>query len=144
VELKLLQIAEYAALTAENKLILAGTFDSFDITRPVGTDERAIAGLLLPPFYLVAVLECSLAEGTRHRALLRVLDDDGKAVVEGFDLGEVQFIVNKHGRPMRYIAILAMRGFAVPRPGEFAIELHVNGNRLGTVMLYVTDITGTK
>lgn len=137
--LKFLHFAEYAAVTQENKLIVAGLVDNFNLSRAAGAPPGSVLGPL-PPVYLVAVVECSIGEGTVHTAKLKIVDDDAKDVAE-LDLGQWNFFVNQYGRPMRFQAVIHLNGIVLPRPGDYPFKLLVDGQEVGETPLYVTDVT---
>lgn len=141
IKLKAMLIAQYAVVTQPGLLDVGGVFENFDVRRKPGTDSFDTR-LVLPPFFLVAITTCSLSLGTEHRALLRVVNDDGHKVSDDLDLGTWKYIINKHGRPMVHSAVIQIQGIPLPRPGDYVFELHVDGQRVGETSLYVTDMTG--
>jgi hypothetical protein len=146
--LKLLAFAEYAAVTQENKLIVAGIVDQVEVRRRPGAPAQpdgAIVALPLPPLYLVAILEASISEGTVHQAALRLLDQDHQPLADPVQLGQWTFIVNPFGRPMRFQAVVHLGGVAVP-PGtsDYEFQLLIDGEPIGEpAMLYVQDHTAS-
>jgi len=143
-ELRAFLIAEYAANVApENKLVIAGTYNTVQLTRKPGIskEDAAKSPVIIPPFYLAAILECGIAEGLVHRAVLRLLDEDGRQLASPMDLGELKFVLNPHGHPMLFHQVLRVNGLPVPGPGDYSFELVVDGKRVGETSLYVTDIT---
>jgi hypothetical protein len=140
--LKTFLLSEYAQVTRDGKLVVAGIFDNFDVLRKPDAPADAPNRIVLPPFHLVAIVTCSIADGTEHKAFVRFVNDDGKQVSDDIDLGTWRFVLNSHGRPMKVQSVIAMRGAPVPSPGDYEFELHVDGTRLGVTSLYVTDVTG--
>ena len=138
-ELKLLLFAEYASITQDNKLDIGGIFDSLTITRPPGAPADAAKNIMLHSLVLVAVAECSIAEGTVHAASLRILNEDGKEVLQSFDVGEWKFFINPYGRPMRFQSVMRLAGLPLPGPGDYVFSLSLDGKPLGETTLYVVD-----
>ena len=141
-EIKTFLIAEYAAnVPPDNKLVIAGTFNTVQVKRVGVAPSGVRVPVPVPSCYLVAILECSIAEGTVHQGVMRVVDGNGLAVADPARLGELRFIANREGIPMRYQLVLRINGMAVPEPGDFSFELIVDGKRIGDTVLYVRDIT---
>lgn len=133
-------IAQYATVTQPGLVDIGGVFENFDVRRAPGSDPGD-THLVLPPFFLVAITTCSLSLGTEHRAMLRVVNEDGQEVADDIDLGTWKYIMNRHGRPMVHQAVIQVQGIPVPRPGDYVFELFVDGRRVGETSLYVTDVT---
>lgn len=140
--LELFAFAEYAANTQDNnKLVLAGLFNTLTISRAPEPAAGQVVILPMPQVYLVAVVTASISEGLSHRAELRVRNADEHPVIEPVDLGVWNFVVNPHGRPMRFQGVIAVRGLPLPGAGEYSFELSVDGTPVGQAALYV-DETG--
>jgi len=122
-KLPIITFAEYAAVSADGKLTIAGTIDGISIVRREGVSEDAIDRVPLPPVYLVAVLEGSIADGLQHKVGLRVLNEDQEVVTEHAEHGQFHFAVNRFGRPMRAQVIMRLHGLAVPKPGDYEFVL---------------------
>ncbi len=138
-KLELFTFAEYAANTQDNKLVVAGIFNTLNIQR-VTTPPFGDAGVLpLPTVYLAAVLTASIGEGLRHAGEIRVVNEDGHQVFQAIQLGTFNFQMNSAGRPMRFQAVIAVGGLPMPGPGEFSFELWVSGQSVGCASLYVDD-----
>lgn len=140
-KLDLLVFAEYAAVTQENKLVIAGTFNTIGISRVAESQEGRNPTLILPRVYLVAAISASLSEGLRHTAEIRVIDSDHKPVWEPISLGEWNFAINPNGRPMRFQAVIAIPGVPLPGAGEFTFELRISNTPVGSVELYVDEVS---
>lgn len=134
--------AAYAAISEDRRLTIAGTLDTIHVTRPHDAPDGDLV-VPIPPLYLISIAECGISEGTTHEASLRVLDDDGKQVADPASLGTWNFLINPYGRPMRFQQVLQLGGLVVPRAGDYAFELSVDGKVLGTAMLYVQESRGT-
>jgi hypothetical protein len=141
VKLSLFTFAEYAANTQDNKLVIAGTFNSLKIkrSRPANPNQPGIYPL--PMVYLAAVVHASLSEGLTHTAELKVVNDDG-ATVLATTLGPMNFVMNSHGRPLQFQAVISVPGLPLPGPGEYSFEYWVDGQRLGETALYIDEVQG--
>jgi hypothetical protein len=142
-KLDLFTFAEYAANTQDNKLVVAGTFNQLTVQRAPGSDLANPGVFPLPMVYLAAVLTASIGDGLTHSAELRVVNDDGQQVLPTIELGTLTFIMNQHGRPMRFHAVIGIPGLPLPGPGEYSFELWVRGERLGETALYVDAAPGS-
>jgi hypothetical protein len=142
VKLELLTLAEYAAMTPDMKMIIAGTFNNIKVT-PTDPATAEPAVIRLPSCYLVAVVNASISEGLTHAAQLRVLNADNVDVFEPLEVGEWTFIINPHGRPMRFQALMNISGLELPGVGEYSIELWLSGKRVGEIPLYVDAVPAT-
>src|SRR5438105_7328409 len=68
-ELKAFIIAQYATnVSPDNSLVIAGTFNSMNLSRREGMPAPA-GPIQLRGFYLAAILECSISEGPRCSAI---------------------------------------------------------------------------
>lgn len=139
-KLRFLIVCEYATLGQDNKLTIAGAIDSLSATVPADVDTSA-GPFGMPKMTIVAGVECSIAEGTKHRGSLRLLNGSGARVTdEDIDLGEWNMIVNSIGAPLRFNSILHLNNLAVSALDDLVFELRVDGELLGdtTVNLVVT------
>lgn len=135
--LDLFCFAEFAANTQENKLVVAGIFNSVQVRRlrQPGFGKPDI--FPMPHVYLAAIVRGSLGEGLKHHAKLRVVNDDGKVVFDKIELGDMNFVVNEQGRPMQFQAVIGINGLPLPGVGEYSFEFILDGKRLGATDLYV-------
>ena len=135
--LELFVFAEYAAMTGDLKLMIAGTFNSIKL-QPVSPDTTADAPVIrLPHCFLVAVVTASLSEGLTHQAELRVVNEDSDPVFDPIAVGEWNFLLNPNGRPMRFQAVMGLTGLELPGPGDYSVQLWVSGTNVGDTPLYV-------
>lgn len=141
IKLKCFLIAEYAALTPDNRMIIAGTFDNLDVQRAPGAPANALAQIPLPPAYLVAITEASIADGLAHQMRLHVIDGNGEPVADDA-LISVNYALNPFGRPMRNHLVITIAGMVLPGPDDYVFELYVEGQPgvLGECTLTVTEM----
>jgi hypothetical protein len=138
-------LAEYAGVSQDNKLTIAGTIDEIQVRAFPGETPPNLSGAIpIPHAYLVAQVEFSISEGLRHTGKLGLRDDDGKQVIPQVGLPEMTLAVNQFGRPMRHNSIMRIAGLVVPRIGDYVFELEVDGKVIGECPLYVTDRTGSR
>jgi hypothetical protein len=138
VELKFMLIAEYAMLGQDGRLSICGIIDNLTATLPPGVEMPA-GPIGIPKLYLVAGVDCSLSEGTRHHGKLRLVNGSGQVLTDDpfIDLGEWNFVMNPHGVPMRFHSILQLNTVPMPELGECVFELWVDDKRLGDTTLHV-------
>lgn len=137
-------LAEYASISQDNKLTVAGVWDALRFQRHTDVppaDGPVLEVVPVPPVYFVAQIDFSIANGLRHTAALYVRDADGRNVVGPLNMPDLQLRMNKHGRPMRHTIVVALRGLMLPGPGDYAVELHIDANLVGDTPLYVSDET---
>lgn len=135
-------IAEYAAVSQDGKLTVAGSIDEIIITAipNLTPPQLNLSGPVpIPPAYLVAQTEFSLHEGLQHTSRLLLRDDDGNEAIPAVSLPQIQLVMNQHGRPMRHNAIMRLAGLVVPRPGDYVFQYEVDERVVGETALYVTD-----
>lgn len=140
-EIRLVEIAEYAAFTDDKRIIVSGIFTGITAQRNPNPPPGAADLLPMPQSYLVWIVEASLAEGLKHRVGLVVRNEDGELVLEQRDLGAMEFTLDKGGRPLRFQGRMALTGIPLPGEGIYEFHLVVDGNPLGFTTLYV-DVTG--
>lgn len=137
--LRILEFAEYAAFTDDKKLIMSGIFNRVGIQRVKNPPPGARIAVPLTGF-LVWVLEASISEGLKHTVAIRVVNEDGKKILDT-PLGSMDFHLDKQGRPMRFQGRLGIAGMPLPGPGDYEFELYVDGSKVGETSLYVDDVT---
>lgn len=137
-ELKFILIAEYATLGQDGRISICGIIDSLTATLPPGA-EVPTGPVVIPKMYLVAGVDCSVSEGTRHRGQLRIVNGHGQVLTDEpfIELGDWNFIMNPHGVPMRFHSIMQLGTLPMPELGECVFELWVDGVRLGDTTLHV-------
>ena len=138
-KLGFLLFAEFAANTDDMKMVIAGTFNNIVVKRAKPNIPGTVSVLQLPRVFLAAKVEASISDGLRHQAELRVLNEDGKSVIQPMPLGEWVFIMSGEGRPMHFQAVIGVDKMPLPGTGEYTFELWVSGKRLGDCALYVDE-----
>ena len=136
---------EFAMINSDMRMVLAGTFTGITVTRPsdAAAPVEGFGTVALPPAFLVATVNASISEGLTHAAELLVLNDDNGEVFSPIPLGDWTFVLNPHGRPMRYQGLINVTGLALPGPGEYTFRLRLGGQTVGEVPLYVDLAPGT-
>lgn len=137
----ILTFAEYAAISDDSKLTIAGTIDSVTIHRKPGVSKEQIGPVPLPMIYLVAVFEASISDGLEHTLRLVIQDEDQHEVAAGLEEGRFTFAMNKYGRPMRSQLIMRLHGLTLPGPGDYEFQVIVDGQRRASAALYLVDGT---
>lgn len=134
-------IAEFASVSNDGKLVIAGVFDNMEFQRVAGAPPEAKSAIPLRPAYLVAQVEFSIAEGLRHVASLRILDDDNHEVAPSVRFPAIDLKMNPFGRPMRMNMVVQIAALALPGAGDYTFELSIDGTRIGETPFYLTDVT---
>ena len=123
--LKYAHLADYAAPGHLGKLTLVGIFD-----RIYG--QRHQGAIPFPQFFLVAVFEASLVEGSDHRIAVKIVTADEHPT--GFEVGgTLRFATTGEGQPLSAVLLL---GFgpgvvSVPELGDYSFVFEIDGRRLG-------------
>jgi hypothetical protein len=137
-ELRFGHLCDYAGFGAGGKLILVGLFNQ--------VMHAGALPISLPLSYLVFRVECSIAEGADHEVRVRLKDEDEITVVndEGepvdFSLGAPRFTPSGPGRPLGAQVIFQVVGIALPRTGDYAFEIRIDGAIVGEVPLYAVEL----
>jgi hypothetical protein len=141
-KLTLFVCAEFAAtVPPDHKLVIAGIFNSVEVTRAPDVTAEQLTAVTLPGVYLAAVVEASISEGLVHTFGLRVQNEDEDPVQEDVQFGNMEFIINPHGRPMRFNAVIRMVGLQLPGAGDYTLHFLVDGEPIGDTKFYVNDVT---
>ncbi|HEY0528691.1 MAG TPA: hypothetical protein VGD02_07670 [Gemmatimonadaceae bacterium] len=133
-------IAEYATLSPDSKLVIAGTFDSLEVQRKSPPPENSVLLVPFPRATIAIVTEASLADGLAHKMRLRIIDGNGKAIVEDLIM-EMAYTLNQFGRPLRNNMLVNIQGLQLPGPDDYVFELFVDDNPkpLGEFAFFVTE-----
>lgn len=125
---KHLQLCDYAFLTGGGKLSLIGIFDRV-LVRAVPT--------VINPFHIVAVLGSAAAAKTELGAT--IVDPEDKVVFKG--KGPVTVGAGKN-----FNFLLGIAGLKVEKPGTYVIRFAEKGNELGRLELpvLIVDRGGVK
>lgn len=141
IKLNCFLIAEYAALTSDSRMIIAGTFDNLDVQPVPGAPADALDQIPFPRAYVVAISEASIADGLSHQMRLRVIDGNGQPIMNDVPIA-VTYALNPFGRPMRHNLMITLAGMVLPGPDDYVFELYVDGQprALGEFTFSVTAI----
>jgi hypothetical protein len=117
-------LAEFAAITKEMKVVIAGTFDMMTATVPFGTELPLPPGhaIAMTPCYLVAITECSISAGLRHQMRFRIVNGSGVPIVQETAF-EILYEMNQDGRPLRNNLVIHLSGVALPGADDYVFEL---------------------
>lgn len=144
IKLNCFLIAEYAAISTDGKLTIAGTFDSLSLTRNPEAPADAAALVHFPHAYIAIVTEASLADGLTHEFRLRVLDGNGERVMDELPM-QVNYALNAFGRPLRNNLIVSLNGLILPGPDDYVFEVTVQGysSPLAEFIFSVAEVPGS-
>lgn len=133
-------IAEYASLSADARLVIAGTFDNLDVQRRPGAPEGALQQIPFPRATLAIVTEASLADGLSHTFRLRIIDGNGQPIADDIPL-EVAYALNPFGRPLRNNLLVNIQNLMLPGPDDYTFALYVGDQStpLGELSFSVTE-----
>ncbi|MCH7580808.1 MAG: hypothetical protein IIB22_11245 [Chloroflexi bacterium] len=127
-EVAFAMLADAANISREGKLNILGAFD-----RIYGTKFP----LHWPRMVLVTRFEASAAEFGSEKSLeIITMDADGKKL--GKASGKMKIGEGRTGRQIKINHVLPM-GMTFPTPGEYSIEILVNGESKATVPLEVVQ-----
>ena len=130
IQLRFGLIADYAGQGANSKLILVGIFDTIFIVDPN-------VPIVFPLCYLAVQLSASVVDGSVHRVKLRLMDEDGGLVWQQADETEVRMVASAPGRPLVAQIVTFLAGLQLPRLGDYAFEVQVDGHLVGEVPFHV-------
>jgi hypothetical protein len=142
IKLNAFLMAQYAAVSTDNQLTIAGTVDNLDFTlRP---DRPADAEVRVPlrSVYIVFSTEASIIGGLTRHFRMRVVNGNGEQVHDEYSI-DVNYALNPQGRPMRNHCIIKIASLPFPGPDDYVFELRVDGQDgvLGELNFTVTDRT---
>lgn len=120
-------IADYAAVTGEGKLVVAGIFD-----RIAAPELPAVH----PSMSLAFKLEGDSGTSPNQSVLVRFVAPDGQDLMPPFE-GEVRLMSVDPAFPPGAQFVLAMPGVRFDQYGVHWIEIRVGGELLKTVALHV-------
>lgn len=123
IKLNCFLIAEYANLTTDGKLVIAGTFDNIEVQRKPGAPPDVVGQIPFPRATIVAVTEASIADGLTHRMRLRAIDGNGQTIAPDVPI-RVDYALNQFGRPMRNNLLINIMGLLLPGPDDYVFELY--------------------
>jgi hypothetical protein len=123
-------LADYANVSEDGKLNIMGVFQEVN---PVGFPA------VVPQMYLIVSFEAGAAEfGTEKHIRVALLETDGSEVMSM----EGPMVVQPPARPgsRAYVnQILVLQGLALPRSGDYAFHILVNGDEKRAVPLRVNE-----
>lgn len=125
-------IADYAAVTGDGKLIVAGIFDR--IIAPELPSVHATMSVAMQ-------LEGDIGISANHRVDVSFLAPNGSEVMPSFE-GEVRLLTVDSGSSPGAQFILALPGVRFEQYGRYRIEIRVDGELLRTISLYVVAPSG--
>lgn len=116
-----------AAADYHNKLSLLGAFDTITApTFPTTHPQCAIA---------LRLRFTRIEEGT-HALRIHVVDGDGTLIMPSLD-GQLSVALGPESDTASVNFILGIQSLPLPHPGDYAVNLAVNGRQEASVPLYV-------
>jgi len=85
----------------------------------------------------VARLNAHVAEGSEHKAVLVLNDEDGNELFRSPNL-PLRFTPTGPGRPLRAGMVINLDGITFREYGDYEINILVDGRRMGFAAIYVT------
>ena len=125
-------LCDYATLDANGKLLIIGIWD-------VVFDQMKARPIPLPSGFIVARLECSIADGSEHLVELAMVDEDEGNILDPAPIGRVPFSPTVPGRPLQAQFMIQTAGLKVPELGDYAIEIRAGGQRVGLIPFSVVE-----
>ncbi|MBU4198808.1 MAG: hypothetical protein KKG09_04150 [Verrucomicrobia bacterium] len=119
-----------AATETAGKLNILGTFDRI-ITRQLPTIHPHCAIALRVRFDRI--------EEGEHRVKINLVDDDGQSVFPGLD-GNISVKMPPEGMSVCANLILNLNGLKFPKPGQYAIDLAIDGRQEKSLPVFVALI----
>ncbi len=90
----------------------------------------------LPPFHILAKLECSIADGSQHELLALIVGE-----IARFPMPRHEFGAQGPGLPLASQLLIHVNGLVLTRIGAYQILLQANGTRIGSIDFRVTQVT---
>jgi len=129
-DLTFAMLADHVAETKEGKLVIVGEFDTIGAAQFPATH---------PAFYLVARFQGSAGQAGAHRLAIRLIGPDGRsALPEDSDL-PLQ-AVRVHENVARANVLLHFAGLQFQQPGQYHLQLHLDGVYSGEVSLHLQKV----
>ena len=121
-------LADYAAVTHDNKLVIAGIFDSLNVP-----------GLpwSLPMMSLALRMSGDASDVGRHEIELRLVDPDGGAIIPSLKSEFVLPPVPADGAPSSAQMVMGMANVVFSAHGPHAFDILVDGRYELSVTVYV-------
>jgi hypothetical protein len=118
-----------AATDSQGKLNLLGAFDSFFVNEVPAVH---------PHCAVVLRLRVDRSEQGEHTITLHLIDEDGKHVMQPLE-GRLR-VQAAQSQTATSNLILNMQGLKLPRFGELAFHLHIDGKPAGSLPLYIRKL----
>lgn len=128
-ELRFAHLADFASADSSGKLTVVGIFD-------IVWDRAGVRPIALPPFYLLAKFEASIAEGADHEIEITLVDDDENA--QGSTIkGTLEFRTHGVGHPAQSHLLIGfgLGAVSIPDTGDYHFRFRVAGKDVGSVRL---------
>jgi len=117
VNIELAALADYAAVTADGKLIVAGVFDSLIVPALPASH---------PMMYLALRISGDASETGRHELEIRLVDPDGKAVIPSLQGGLELPPTPEGGTPISAQFVMGMANVAFGAQGPHAFDILID------------------
>lgn len=119
-----------AASDYQGRLCLLGAFDVIHAINFPATHPHCAIALRL---------RFSRIEEGKHTVRLHFADEDGKLILPPLE-GQIEIAFSESVDSASTNLILAVQGLQLSRPGEYAINLAVDGRQAATIPLYVRAV----
>lgn len=120
-----------AATDSHGKLNVLGVFDSIVVASVPATHAQCA---------VVLRLRLTRSEQGEHKLSLRLVDADGQNVIQPLE-GGFRFAAGQDTSAATNL-ILNVQGLRLPRFGELAFQLHVDGTHLASLPVHVRQLPG--
>jgi len=133
-QLKFAHLADYVGVDAAGKLTIVGQFG-------LVYDQLKARPIPFPPFYIVAVFQAHVTEGTDHQVRIHLVNSDGGPVLPPFE-GQLKFAPSGKGKPLQANLIVGFGpGLTVPDLGDYEFRFVVDGRDVGELSVSVVEPT---
>jgi hypothetical protein len=121
-----------AASDYQGRLCLLGAFDVIHAINFPATHPHCAIALRL---------RFARIENGNHTVRLHFVDDDGNMILPPLD-GQITIACSDTVDSASTNLILGVQGLQLSRPGDYAINLAVDGRQVASIPLYVRAVTG--
>lgn len=130
-QLRFAHVADFASVDASGKLTVVGIFD-------IVWDSAGARPIPFPPFYLVADLEASLAEGADQEIEVQLVDEDEQPI-GSLMRGTMQLRAAGPGYPAtgRFLVGFGPGAITVPELGDYRFRFRAGGRDIGAARISV-------
>lgn len=123
-------LCDYATVGANGKAIAVHIFENLRL-------RASQTGMMLTPFYLVAQIECRIADGSRHAIDLQLIDEDGRELAV-WPFPEVEYRSQGAGLPLVARYMMQIGNMPAPGPGTYEFAFREKGGaEAGRVSFHV-------